>query len=111
MLIINNSVNVSTYGAKKPPKCGELWIITTTNGSHLTSGYLPIFGQQQDINSHHTEIHASLVSFLFLQCYEKFYSVEILNPIDAICDNKDYINIVHSLLTNKFCKNDIYKQK
>jgi len=90
-LATQNPLIISTDGSKKTFKYGGSWIIATTIGNHLTSGYLLIFGQQKDINSYRTEIYASLTSLLFLQSYSELFMVEILNPIDAICDNKCYV--------------------
>ena len=43
----------------------------------IASGPIPIYGQQKDIHSYHTEVYASLASLLFLRHYADYYSVTV----------------------------------
>ena len=71
----------------------------------------PDFGQIDIINSYHSEIYASLACLTFLECFCDYFHLQLLNPIEAYCDNKSYVTKYNELQSNAHSKLFINKLK
>ena len=102
---------ISTDGSRTNKKSGGSWIISLVDGTSIVSGWNPDFGQINTINSYHSEIYASLVSLTFLEYYCDYFHLQLLDPIEAYCDNKSYVTKYNELQSNAYSKLFIHKIK
>ena len=53
-----------------------------------------------------------LIGETFLECYYDYFYLQLLNPIEAFCDNnKSYVTIYNELQSNAYYKRFIHKLK
>ena len=98
---LETSLLISTDGSKSEIRSRGGFVITLTNGNHLTSDYNPIFGQSYQIHSYRSEIYASFSATLFLYYYRKYFSIPLNNKYTSICDNQSYVNKLTWLLEDE----------
>ena len=106
---MNTPLLISTDGSKGSRRSGGSWIIALHNGTHITSGYNPNFGQIRQINSYRAEIYASLSASLFLYHYANYFMIEIGNEFIAICDNLAFVNKLSWLLEDDYNDHGLHK--
>ena len=108
-LTIKTPLLISTDGSKGSRWGGGSWITFLHNGTHITSGYKPNFGQLRQINSYRAEIYASLSASIFLYHYAKYFMIEIGNDFLAICDNLAFVNKLSWLLKDDYNNHAFHK--
>ena len=82
---------ITSDGSKSSEMSGEGWIIADVEGRELLYEFNPEFGDITQINSPRAEIYGSLLVFMFLNEYCKFYKMDLQSPIKYYCDNKDVV--------------------
>ena len=108
-LTMNTPLLISTDGSKGSRRSGGSWIIALHNGTHITSGYNPNFGQIRQINSYRAEIYASLSVSLFLYYFAKYFMIVIGNAFIAICDNLSFVDKLSWLLEDDYNNHGLHK--
>ena len=106
---MNTPLLISTDGSKGSRRSGGSWIIALHNGTHITSGYNPNFGQIRQINSYRAEIYASLSVSLFLYHFAKYFMIVIGNAFIAICDNLSFVDKLSWLLEDDYNNHGLHK--
>ena len=67
---------IATDGTKTDTTSGGGWLISTTLGKLTAHGGNPIFGNNESMHSHRSEIYAALALFTFLNEYCKYYQIK-----------------------------------
>ena len=80
---------ISTDGSKTAFKCDISWKIATKNWNPSCFRVPTNIRTTDRYKLISNRMYASLTSLLFKRCYAEFFSIEILNTIDAIYDNKN----------------------
>ena len=109
VIVNSDPIRISTDGSKTTLKSGGSLIVATKSGEHFAKGYLPIFGQQKYIHSYRIEIHASLLSIIVLHIFSNYYSVDLPNSIDTVCDNEGFVNKLNTLILNPRVMKTLFK--
>ena len=106
-----NLLHISNNGSRTNKKSRGSWIISLQDSTVIISGWNPDFGRILDNNCYHSEIYASLVSLIFLECYWEYYSLPLSNPIEVFYDNKLYGTNINELNSNEYSKLFMYNIK
>ena len=92
---------IATDGTKTDTTSGGGWLISTTMGKLTAHGGNPIFGNNDSMHSHRSEIYAALALFTFLSEYCKYYQIQN-NSINILyCDNEEILKKLKAIIKNK----------
>ena len=86
---------------KTDTKSGGGWLIFTTTGKLTAHGVNPIFGNNDLMHYHRSEIYAALAIFTFLHEYCKYYQITNNSVNILYCDNEEVVKKLKAIIKNK----------
>ena len=87
-------------GSKSTSKLGAAWAIADEQGTSLTKGNNPDFGNITTMHSHREEIFGLLAAFIFLDEYCRFFGLTLNSEVRYYCDNQEVVNKLIGLRGN-----------
>ena len=92
---------IATDRTKTDTSLGGGWLISTPTGKLIAHGGNPIFGNNDSLHSHRSEIYAALALFTFLNEYCKYYQItnDIVNILYS--NNEEIVKKLKVVIKNK----------
>ena len=95
------TIFIAIDGTKTDTTSGGGWLISTTTGKLTAHGGKPIFGNNDSMHLHRSEIYVALALFTFLSEYCKYYQITNNSVNVLYCDNEEVVKKLKAIIKNK----------